>query len=363
MDERIYQIALSLLNGIGPIKAKNLVCYTGSAQAVFKESEKNLGKIEGIGWYVSKGLGRSEALARAERELAYIEKNNIQLYYYKDPNYPSGLKPVEDGPIVLFCKGNINFNLKNIAVVGTRKSTPYGKKMTDKFVTDLAPMGVQIVSGLAHGIDKAAHEAALDNSLPTIGVLGHGLDTMYPAAHRGLAESMLAQGGLMTEFVSGTPGDPKHFPRRNRIVAGLCEALVVIESSESGGSMITANLANDYNRDVFAFPGNADRESSKGCNNLIRRDKAHLITCAEDMVNIMGWEMKEKQDDLQTNLFVQMTEDEERLVAIFREKGELDIDNLSFAASMTSSVLSLHLFNLEMKGMVKALPGKRYSLI
>lgn len=359
---RLYQIALSLLPGIGPVKAKNLLKKVGGLEAFFSESEKSLLKLEGVNPQIIKNLNRDEALIRAEEELKFIEKNAIDLYYYEDSRYPSKLRNCEDGPIVIFTKGNVTFDKKQISIVGTRKVTSYGKKMTRKLIEDLSEMNVTIVSGLAHGVDYEAHRAALDFGLSTIGVLGHGLDTMYPAAHRSIAREMLESGGLLTEFLSNAIGDPANFPKRNRIVAGLSEATVVIESAESGGSLITANLANDYNRDVFAFPGNVDRESSKGCNNLIRRDKAHLITCAEEMVEILGWELRDKANGLQTDIFIELTDEEEKIVGVFKNKGEIDIDNLSYETSMPSSTLSLHLFNLEMKGQIRSMPGKRYAL-
>jgi len=257
VDERAYQIALSILNGLGPITCKTLVNAVGSAEGVFMEKQQKLNLIQGIKQPTLRSLDREKALIRAEEELEFIGENNVQMYYYEDPNYPFKLKQCVDSPIVLFTLGKVHFNKQNVSVVGMRKSTSYGKKMVDNLVRDLAPLEVQIISGLAHGIDKAAHEAAIHNNLSTIGVLGHGLDTLYPAAHRGLAKKMLENGGLVTEFISGTIGEPTNFPKRNRIVAGLSEATVVVESSESGGSLITANLANDYNREVFAFPGPA----------------------------------------------------------------------------------------------------------
>lgn len=363
MDERIYQIGLSLLTKVGPIKAKSLVSIVGGAEAIFKESDKALGKIEGLNIDFVLGFNREDALRRAEKELTFIDNNGIDLFYYQDKRYPSKLKYCVDGPIILFTKGNVNFNKKNISIVGTRKISPYGRKMTRQLIGDMKDLGIQIISGLAHGVDAEAHRSALNNGLSTLGVLGHGLDTMYPAAHRPIAIEMLENGGLVTEFLSNTIGDPANFPKRNRIVAGLSQATVVIESAESGGSLITANLANDYNRDVFAFPGNVDRNTSKGCNNLIRRDKAHLITCAEEMLDILGWDTDEKPNFVQADLFAELNEDEELIVNVFIEKGEIDIDNLSFSTQMTSSSLSLHLFNLEMKGMIRSMPGKRYSLI
>lgn len=363
MDERIYQIALSLLSGLGPVRAKKLVATVGNLEGVFTESKKALSSLDGISSHMVDQMDRERALIKAEQELTFIEKHNIQLYYYKDASYPVMLKNIEDSPIVMFTKGNINLKRRAVSVVGTRKATPYGKKMCRQLIEELSGMDLQIVSGLAHGIDKCAHEAALDNKLETMAVLGHGLDIIYPAAHRTLARRMLEHGGLITEFVSETPGDPTNFPRRNRIVAGLCDALVVVESSEKGGSMITANLANDYNREVFAFPGNADQESTKGCNNLIRRNRAHLISNAEDMMNVLGWQLSTNEKTIQSSLFIEMNEEEEKLVDILREKGELDIDTLSLATSMSTSSLSLHLFNLEMKGKLRVLPGKNYKLI
>jgi len=363
MDKRIYQIALSLLSGVGPIKAKTMVSYVGSLEGVFTEKSRSLGLIPGVGMNIIRGLNRKEALERAEEELNFLDKYAIETYYYQDEKYPAKLKFCEDGPIILFSKGNVNFNKKNVAVVGTRKATTYGKHLTKELIADLASLDVQIVSGLAFGIDIEAHKAAMANNLSTIGVMGLGLDIIYPAAHKSMAKSMLENGGLVTEFLSKTAGDASNFPKRNRIVAGLCDATVVIESGPSGGSLITAHLANDYNRDVFAFPGNVDQEYSKGCNSLIKLDKAHLITCAEDLVKIMGWEQKEKIVNIQTQLFAELSDAEEKIVNIFRAKGEVDIDNLGHASEMTAGMLSMHLFNLEMKGLVKCVPGKRYSLL
>lgn len=363
MDERIYQIALSLLNGVGLKTAKQLVEAVGSVEGVFKEKESNFRHFNNVRFDATKGLMREESLIRAEEELSFIERNNIQLYYYQDPNYPAKLKHCNDSPIVLFTAGKVNFNQRNISIVGTRNATIYGKKMADQLVEALQPYNVQIISGLARGIDKTAHEAALEYGLPTIGVLGHGLDTMYPAAHRYLAKQMLENGGVITEFISGTIGEPSNFPRRNRIVAGLSEATVVVESSETGGSMITANLANDYNREVFAFPGYAGKEYSSGCNNLIKRSKAHLITSADDLVQVLGWEQKEDEVSVSQEMLQDLNEHEAKLVSMFVELGDSDIDSISTATQMEASNISVHLFNLELKGLIKTLPGKRYSLI
>lgn len=361
MDERIYQIGLSLLNGVTAADAKQLVDAIGSLEGVFHEKASNFRHFHGLNINPNKDLGREAALERAEEELDFMERNEVRMYFYQHANYPYLLKQCIDAPVVIFAMGNIDFGRKNISIVGTRKSSPYGKKMCDQLVKDLAPHQVQIISGLAHGIDKCAHEAAIKNNLPTIGVLGHGLDTMYPAAHRPLARQMLENGGVITEYISGTVGDPRNFPERNRIVAGLSQATVVVESSETGGSMITANLAHDYNREVFAFPGNADQEFSSGCNNLIKRSKAHLMTSASDLVNVLGWEEKTADQPIKIN-FEDLDEKESNLIQIMQSKGELDVDSLIAESNIEASSLSVHLFNLEMKGLVKMLPGKRYSL-
>ncbi|MBK9192424.1 MAG: DNA-protecting protein DprA [Crocinitomicaceae bacterium] len=363
MEKRIYEIALSLLNNVGPVKAKALVAHAGNAEEVFKEKDRLLGLIPGIGSATIKSLNKKECLLRAEQELIFLEKFKIGYYYYQDENYPHKLKFCEDGPLVLFTKGNVNFNQRNIAIVGTRKATPYGKNLTRDLIAQLAEYEIQVVSGLAYGIDIEAHKAALNNNLSTLAVLGHGLDLIYPAAHKSTAKLMLENGGLVTEFISKSPGDTSNFPKRNRVVARLCDATIVMESALSGGSLITANLANDYNRDVFAFPGNIDQEYSKGCNQLIQQDKAHLITCAADLVKIMGWEEKEKNPVIQPQLFPELNDEEDKIVGILREKGETEIDTISFLSEMSAGMLSMHLFNLELKGLVRVAPGKKYSLL
>jgi DNA processing protein len=362
VEEKIYKIAISLLPGIGPVKAKTMVAACGGLEGFFKESKAALGKIEGIGSIAANGLNRKAALMRAEKELAFTEKEGIRIYGYQDLDYPAKLKFCVDAPLVLFTKGNVNFTKQNIAIVGTRKATAYGKQITDQFVKDLVPHDVQIVSGLAHGIDKEAHEAALRHDLPTIAVLGHGLDLIYPAAHKGLARRMLERGGLVTEFISETPGDPSNFPKRNRIVAGLSSATVVVESALKGGSLITANLAIDYNRDVFAFPGNVTNLSAQGCNHLIRSQRAHLITCAEDMIEVLGWDLNPSNFSVQRDLFPETTPIEQKIISVLKNQEKATIDIITHHTKIPSSELSLHLFNLEMKGLIQSLPGQRFEL-
>ena len=363
MQDKLYQIALSLIPKIGPIKAKTIVSHVGSAQQVFKEKASSLSKIDGIGSYFLKDFNPDILFKRAERELNFMERNNVECSYYQDEAYPNKLREAIDSPIVLYTKGNIDFTRKNIAIVGTRKATNYGKALTQQFIGDLKGHNVNIVSGLAYGIDIEAHKAALNNDIPTLGVFARGLDAIYPAPHRPIANQMLEQGGWITEFLSETPGDASFFVKRNRIVAGICETTVVVESAQKGGSLITAGLANDYNRDVFAFPGDITREFSKGCNMLIQKNRAHLLTSAQDMIDILGWETPLKQNVFQTNLFLELTEEEQKVIDILKDKGALHIDPLTNLANMSISVMSVNLFNLEMKGAIRALAGKRYEVV
>lgn len=365
MDERKYKIALSLLQGIGIANTKTLVAYAGNCEAVFTKTDKELADLCELSVSKVKKFNRKAALERAEQEIEFINKIGAQLHYYQDGNYPSTLKFCEDGPIVLFSLGNVQFHKQNIAIVGTRKITPYGKKNTQDLVRDIAHRNVQIISGLAHGVDKEAHEAALANDLSTIAVLGHGLELIYPSAHKLLAKKMLDTGGLITEFLSFTPGDPSNFPKRNRIVAGLADATVVVESAITGGSLITANLAIDYNRDVFAFPGNVDRPFSAGCNHLIRNQKAHLITNATDMNVVMGWSEEEEQEETaQTDLFDSLVFEEQEIISCLKKvKTGLPIDEIALQIKCSASELSLHLMNLELKGKVEAYGGKSFRLI
>jgi len=363
VQNKLYEIALSLIPKIGPIKAKTLVSHIGSAEQIFKENKNTLSKIDGVGAFFLKDFNPKAYLLRAERELTFIQKNNVDCLYYKDENYPNKLREAIDSPIVLYTKGNIDFTRKNIAIVGTRKATSYGRSLTQKFITDLKDHNVNIISGLAYGIDIEAHKSALNNDIPTIGVFARGLDSIYPAPHRPIAHQMLEKGGWVTEFLSETPGDASFFVKRNRIVAGICDTTVVVESAHKGGSLITAGLANDYNRDVFAFPGDINREFSKGCNMLIQKNRAHLLTTAQDMIDILGWEKPLKQNVFQTNLFLELTDDEQKIIDILKDKGTLHIDPLTNLAKMSISVMSVNLFNLEMKGAIRALAGKKYEVV
>lgn len=359
-----YKIALTLIPNIGDILAKRLVAYCGSVQAVFEEKKSSLEKIPGIGSMHSNSVINHSIFDRTEEEMLFIEKNNIQPLFYLDSNYPKRLTYCEDSPVMLYYKGNVNLNAeKIISIVGTRDATEYGKKVCEKLIADLAAHQVLIVSGLAYGIDICAHKAALDNNLPTVCTLAHGLDRIYPALHKLTAQKMLENGGWLTDFISKTIPDRENFPRRNRIVAGISDATIVIESKKNGGSLITADIANSYNRDVFAFPGRIDDVCSEGCNNIIKQNKAALIQSAIDLVYILGWEQtKNVKAPQQKQLFIELSKDEEMLVNVLKEKDTVTIDDLCFASKLPMSKVSALLLTLEFSGIVKSFPGKAYRL-
>lgn len=364
MSDLLYQIGLTQVEGIGPVTARHLVAYCGSARAVFEARKKELLQIPGIGELTASNILEQDVLEQAERELEFIERHQIHAYFYLDKTYPDRLKNYPDAPIMLYYQGSAGLDHpRTVAVVGTRKPSPHGLKACETLINGLQAYDVQVISGLAFGIDICAHKACLEAGIDTIGVLGHGLGRIYPAQHRLTAEQMRHQGGLLTEYTSSTQPEREHFPMRNRIVAALCDALVVVETAAKGGSMITANLANDYNKDVFAFPGRNTDPHSQGCNLLIKSHRAALIETAEDLAYVMRWEELDTQKATQTQLFVELTEDEKLIVNLLREHEGINIDRLSFATRLKGSTLANLLLNLECKGMIKTLPGKRYTLI
>jgi DNA processing protein len=359
-----YKIALSLIPNIGDILAKRLVSYCGSVEAVFEEKKSSLEKIPGIGSVYADSIINHAIFKRAEEEIKFIENNQITPLFYLDANYPKRLTHCEDSPIMLYFKGNTNLNSeKIISIVGTREATEYGKKVCEKLISDLSIHSPVIVSGLAYGIDICAHKSALQNNLATIGVFAHGLDRIYPTLHKSVAQKMLENGGWLCDFTSQTVPNRENFPRRNRIVAGIADATIVIESKVGGGSLITADIANSYNRDVFAFPGKVDDVCSEGCNNLIKQNKAALIQSAADIVYILGWEKSKKiSAPQQKKLFIELSAEEELIVNVLKEKDSVTIDDLCFAAKMPMGKVSALLLTLEFTGIIKSLPGKAYRL-
>jgi len=366
MNNLRYKIGISLIKGIGPVLAKNLIAYLGDVEAVFNESQANLAKIPDIGPVLSKQITDQQVLARADKEINFIEKNNIQALFYTDKAYPYRLKECIDSPVMLYAKGNIDFNsTRFVGVVGTREASEYGKEVCKKMIQDLAVMvpDVTIVSGLAYGVDICSHKAALDSGLPTIGAIGHGLDRIYPATHRSTAVKMLEKGGLVTEYLSETNPDRQNFVQRNRLIAGMCDAIVVIESAEKGGSLITADMGQSYNRDVFAFPGRVGDLYSAGCNALIKNNKAGLIESASDLINSMCWEsVTNNKAPIQPSLFLDLTDIQQILVSLLRKEESMTINQIAINMGLPVSKTSSMLLEMEFSGVVKCLPGNIYKL-
>lgn len=367
MDENLlYKIALSIIPGIGGILARNIVAYVGSVEGVFTESLKSLQKIPGIGEINAQRIKDKEIFTRAEKEIRFIEKNEIDVVFYTDKDFPRRLKTCVDAPVLLYTKGNLDLNEHRVvSIVGTRNATNYGKQVCDELIHEFSSRNykVLIVSGLAYGIDIQAHKSALKYNLPTAGVIAHGLDKIYPSLHTETAKKMQENGGLVSDFPSGTKIDPSNFIRRNRIIAGLADATIVVESASKGGALITAEIASSYNRDVFAFPGRAGDVYSKGCNQLIRNSGANLIEGIDDLEFFMGWEKSSKNKVVQSSLFVELTPEEEKIVKLLRENEELFIDQISSELTLPVSRVSALLLNMEFKNILVALPGKMYRLI
>lgn len=358
-----HQIALTFLSGIGSRRARSIIGHFNSLEEFFLEKKINLSKLPGISANFVSFRHRLQALMEADKILDEMEKSGVNALFYTDSSYPRRLKNCDDAPLLLYFKGNIQWNPERIiSVVGTRHATEYGKKLTYELIQGLNNQQVTVVSGMAYGIDIYSHQAALQTNTPTWGVLGHGINWMYPSLHRKIAERMLDQGGLITEFYPSMKPEPAHFPMRNRIVAGISDATIVVESGNKGGSLITAQMAFDYNKDVFAFPGDVSRPFSQGCLNLIQQNKASLIRDAKDLIHAMNWDQPPIKSP-QRSLFVDLNANELKIVDALKEKKELSIDAIGYLASLQISEVSAQLLSLEFKGMVRSLPGRRFQLI
>ena len=367
-DDRLYDVAVTFVHGIGDINAKKLISYFGSAKNMFHSSYKQLKSVQGIGEVVATRLYSNfeSALVAAEEELKYVYANDIGFVTFADDAYPARLRECADSPAILYYKGIPDFSARHIvSIVGTRNATKYGVEFCNEFVAELAsryPDAV-VVSGLAYGIDVTAHKAALKNNLKTWAVLGHSLETIYPSLHKKVADKMLENNGaLISDFPHGTKIDPSNFVRRNRIVAGLCDALLVVESGEKGGSIITANIANNYNKDVFALPGNVTSTYSRGCNKLIKTNRANLCESFDDFEYIMNWTSRSQSKMPTLDFQFELTADEKKVTDVLAKYEFLDIDNLRRQTETTPNELSLILLQLEMKGAIVSLPGKIFSL-
>jgi DNA processing protein len=361
----LYQIALTLIPNIGPVQAKLLLQHC-NPEEIFHAKKSFLEKIEGIGPVKAASISAFKDFSKAEEEIKFIEKYKIKPLFLTDKDYPKRLLNCYDSPTLLFYKGDADLNTtKIIAIIGTRSHTDYGKQVTEKLVKELAAQNVMVVSGLAYGIDAIAHKASVKNGLPTIGVLAHGLDQIYPSEHAGLAKDMIKQGGgLLTEFRSKSKPDKHNFPTRNRIVAGMSDAAIVIETGIKGGSMITAELANGYNKDVFALPGKVTDSKSTGCNYLIKNNKAMLLTDAEEIIQVMGWEERSQKSGVrsQKELFIEMSKEERMVVDILNEKESVNIDEINMKSGLSSSAVAAAILNLELQNVILSLPGKLYKL-
>ncbi len=362
-DSLLHQIALTKIPLVGAVTAKTLVSYCGSAEGVFHAGKRELFKIPGVGESVARNILEAQPAALAEQELAFIAQHRIVPLFYTDERFPARLRQCYDSPVLLYFKGSEVSLLSTpriLAIVGTRQPTEYGRMLCEEIVEGLKPYNVMIVSGLAYGVDVVAHRKSVALDIPNIGVLGHGLSTIYPNDHRSVALKMVEHGGLLTEFCSSTKPDRENFPMRNRIIAGICDALLVVESGASGGSMITAELAHQYGRDLFALPGRVRDVKSAGCNLLIKSDRARLIENSADLAAAMMWSKDGRPKPIQTQLFLDLHPVERSILDIIQKTPEIAIDLLAATTQLPSGDLAAHILSLEFKGLIRTLPGKRY---
>lgn len=364
-DEIIAVLRLQNVPNIGDITAKKLISNCGSPSVIFEDKIRHLLKIDGIGSSTLKGLMDLEHLEAAEEELEFLGKHEIDLHYFMDDSYPAYLKHCIDSPILLFSEGNINLNRhKIISVVGTRNITSYGTAFCEQLIEELAPLDPVIVSGFAYGVDICVQKAAVKHGLQTIGCLAHGLNQIYPKIHEKYVPEVNKNGGFFTEFWSTSQPERENFLKRNRIIAGMAEATIVVESAEKGGSLVTADIANSYNRDVFAVPGRTQDKYSSGCNNLIKQQKAQMLTSAADLIYMLGWELEEKKPTaIQKQLFVDLDDTEKEIYNYLQQGGKQLLDSIALDCKLPIYKVSSTLLNMEMKGVVRPLPGKLFEAI
>lgn len=360
-------MALCKIKNVGSVTAKNLLAYCGDAETVFKSKKQQLVKVPGIGDLIADEIMKSKdaALKFAEEEFKKIEKYNLSVCFYTDSNYPTRLKLLNDSPLMFYYQGEPLWNAeKTIAIVGTRKPTAYGKSLVSQFIREIKDINPVIVSGLAHGIDTIAHQESLNNGLKTIAVLGNGLPDIYPDSNIHLSKEIIKNGAVLSEYPINTPPDAPNFPKRNRIVAGMADAVIVAESKTDGGSIITASIANSYNKDVFAFPGRTNDLYSSGCNALIKLQKAQMIESAGDFLYFMNWNISDKKaNTVHLKLPLELNNEQTAIINLLREKTKLHIDEISYYAGLSSGQLSVVLLEMEMNNWIRALPGRMYELV
>ena len=363
-EDLLYALALQHIPNLGDTTAKKLIGKFGKAQNIFREKKSNLLKIDGIGQFRIQELYNSKHLKAAEDEVRFIESNNIKVHYFQNSDYPEKLKHCLDGPIILFSKGNIDLRKKRIiSVVGTRRITSHGTSFCEEFIEGIAVLDPVIVSGFAYGVDITAQKTAVKNDLQTIGCLAHGLNQIYPKSHKKYMKGIEENGGFFTDFWSTDNFDRNNFLKRNRIIAGLSEATVVIESAEKGGALVTADIANSYDREVFAVPGRPSDKFSIGCNNLIKAQRAHVLTSAADLAYILNWETGKKPEPVQKQLFLELGEDEQRLYEFLKTTGKTELDLLALNCNFPTFKTASLLLNMELKGAIRPLPGKMFEVI
>jgi len=362
-EETLYSIALTLIPNIGNKYARQIIAHLGSAQELFSLAKKDLNHISVLTDEIKQNIIDKTYLKLAEKEIEFAVKNSVDILYYTDSNFPQRLKHCDDSPLILYSKGKLVHNSKKIiSIVGTRKISPYGEEMCAKLVKGLAKHNALIVSGLAFGVDSSAHANALKNNLDTVAVLGHPLNIIYPAQNKNLAKQIVGNGALLTEFPLKAKGHKSNFVRRNRIIAGMADATIIIESAKEGGSLISADFANSYNRDVFAVPGKTSDKYSQGCNNLIKSNKAQLLESVEDIEYFMNWENSDDSAK-QHRLFVELNDIEQIIANAFPETNMEYLDNLVLKTKLSVATVSSNLLNMEFKGVIRSLPGKKYQYV
>jgi len=366
MDQlKVFQVALSLIPGIGNIIAKNLISYCGSAEKIFSASRNKLLNIPGVGYKIADGIRRQDSLLQAEIIIKKCLRDQIRIIFYTEDQFPYRLKELYDSPVILYVKGNGDLNPKrSVGIVGTRQATNYGKSIVDEIVKDLVPHNTTIVSGLAYGIDYRSHIAAIRNKLQTFGIIGGGHRNLYPAIHKKTAQEIEKKGFIISEYEPAIMPESHFFPERNRIIAGLSDVLIVIEAAERGGALITAEYANNYNREVFAVPGDIHSRFSEGCNHLIKKHKANILTSVKDIEYIMNWNTKDNSGNKRQTDCSDLSLPEKKILEIFQKNGnEILIDDLSWKTQIPINLLASHLLNLEFRGFIKSLPGKKFKCI
>ncbi|MFL3661035.1 MAG: DNA-processing protein DprA [Polaribacter sp.] len=363
-EEKLLAILrLQKCKAVGAILAKKLIVNVGDVEQIFKEKTSHLSKINGIGTHVLKHLFEKENIQLAEQELSYIRDNEISYSYFLEDRYPIHLQHCIDSPILLFQDGAIDFsNKKIISIVGTRNMSSYGRDFCTQLVEDLAQYNPIIVSGFAYGVDICAHKAAIKNNLQTIAVLAHGLAEVYPKVHKKYMQQVNENGGFLTEFWHNEMPLRENFLKRNRIVAGISKATIIIESAVKGGSLVTADIANSYDKDVFAVPGRTTDVYSKGCNNLIKNNGAFLLNSAKEIVKMLNWDLKDTPKTIQKQLFLELNENEQKIYDLLHEKGQQMLDVISLECNIPIYKLASILLQMELKGVSKPLPGKRFEL-